>query len=213
MTPQELAKKHPVLYHITSAGAAKHILARGLLTTSDILDRWEVEAGYRLELTRCRRKTDVTLHHPDNGVIVVSNNEPLSELKLQSILDDGLTSGDWLEMLNSRVFFFVDQKQLSRLANSRSNSSLSKDVLVIDTKRLADAYFEKIEISPINSGNTNYDAVRRGRSTFTKLRGTSFELWRYSRGNKSADKISEVCIPSSILDVTDFVVEIREAKA
>ncbi len=213
MTPQELAKKHPKLYHITSAGAANSILANGLLTTRDILERWEVDTERRSHLLRCKRKADVTLHHPTHGPIVISNNDPLNETKLQSVLDDGLTIGDWLEMLNSRVFFFVNEKPLSSLANSRSNRALSKDVLVLDTKQLADAHFNTIEISPINSGNTNRDAARRGLRTFTKLRGVSFELWRYSRGNKSADTIKEVCIPNSVTEVANFVVEVREPGA
>ena len=116
-------------------------------------------------------------------------------------------------MLNSRVFFFVNEKQLNSLANSRSNRALSKEVLVLDTKQLADAHFNTIEISPINSGNTNHDAARRGLRTFTKLRGVSFELWRHSRGNKSADTIKEVCIPNSVTEVANFVVEVREAGA
>ncbi len=49
-----------------------------------------------------------------------------------------------------------------------------KRVLEIDTRSLADAYGASIEIVPINSGNTNYAAVRRGNGTFAPLISTDY---------------------------------------
>jgi hypothetical protein len=210
MTPEELSKLHPRLYHVTAAGAARTILDRGLLSTKEILERWEIPASSRSHLMTRRRSEAVQLDHPVHGRIVLNDNAPLNERKLANVLDDGLTPARWLEMLNSRVFFFATEKPLRQLIGARLNRHLAKDVLTLDTDRLARAYGEVMEIVPINSGNTNYAAARRGYATFASLLEADYRSWQRCRGNKSPDSIKEVSIRGSISNISEFVLEVTE---
>jgi hypothetical protein len=210
MTPQELSARHRTLFHVTPAGAARSILDSGLYSTKDILERWEAPMARRMELMTRRRRLPVPLDHPRHGRFVINDNAPLSEGKLARILDDGLTSGQWLEMLNSRVFFFTHKKVLERLTGARLNRDKTKDVLELDTERLAEAYGALMEIVPINSGNTNHQPARRGYATFAALFETDYQAWRRRRGKKSLDSIKEVAVRGSIPDIANFVVNVTE---
>jgi hypothetical protein len=210
MTPFLLAQIHPRLWHVTAAEAVPSIRARGLLTTADIVALWDVPQNERERLLTRRRPFPVTLSHAEHGPIVISDNAPLSEKKLGDVLDDGLTPADWLRMLNERVFFFADERPLHSLLGAKSNASRPKAIIEIDTRRLAEAYGEAIEIAPINSGNTNYAAQRRGLSTFAPLAGTDYERWQRARGRKQRDTIKEVAVRRSIPDIASFIAGPRE---
>ncbi|RJG43171.1 hypothetical protein D3Y55_02035 [Mesorhizobium sp. DCY119] len=160
-----------------------------------------------------RRPRAVALDHPKRGRVIINDNAPLHEGKLANVLDDGLTSGDWLEMLNSRVLFFVAGKPLRQLIGSVMNRGTAKDILELDTERLAQAYGDYMEIVPINSGNTNYNAVRRGYATFAALPETDYQVWRHRRAKCTPDSIKEVAIRGSIPDISDFVLKVIEGTA
>ncbi len=121
MTPDELATRHPRLYHVSEPGAHESIRQHGLLSTNAILDLFEVETQERQRLTTARRATAVPLKHPLYGTMILNDNLPLSEKALENCLDDGLTPSDWLRTLNSRVFFWVDEAGLQRLLGAKMN--------------------------------------------------------------------------------------------
>lgn len=210
MTPFQLAQLHPRLRHVTDAEAVPSIRAMGLLTAADIVAHWGVPEGERDQLLSRRRPRPVTLPHATYGPIVISDNAPLSEKKLKDVLDDGLTPADWLRMLNERVFFFTEERPLRSLLGAKLNVSRPKVTIDIDTRRLAEAYGDALEIVPINSGNTNYAAQRRGLSTFAPLARTDYQRWQRARGRKQHDTIKEVAVRRSIPDIANFIVGTRE---
>jgi hypothetical protein len=67
---------------------------------------WEETSGYDAveascaAITRQRRPECRMLTHPVHGEAIITDNRPLSETKLAACLDDGLTPGAWLEILN-----------------------------------------------------------------------------------------------------------------
>ncbi|WP_181164423.1 DUF7002 family protein [Amaricoccus solimangrovi] len=213
MTPDQLAQRHPHLFHVTGVEAVPSVLERGLLCSADIVDQWEVPPEDRDALLSRRRPSPVPLSHPRFGRIVINDNAPLSEPKLARVLDDGLTPPEWLRMLNQRVFFFTDRKPLEALRGARLNEKRPKSVIVVDTRALAEAYGRQMEIAPINSGNTNYAAARRGLSTFAPLPQTDFSVWRTGRGRKNPDRIREVAVRGSVRDLARFVVDVQEGAA
>jgi hypothetical protein len=135
---------------VTAADAVAGIRARGLMTTADIVARWDVPAGESDRLLAQRRPLPVTLSHPEYGTIVINDNAPLSEKKLADVLDDGLTPADWLRKLNERVFFFADERPLRSLLDAKLNASRPKAIIEIDTRGLAEAYGAAMEIAPID---------------------------------------------------------------
>ena len=208
MTPEDLSRRHPQLFHVTLPGAWDGIRRRGLLPTSGLLDLFEVAAGRRVLLERVRRPAAVPLHHPVHGTAVLNDQSPMTEAALGKCLDDGLAPGDWLALLNRRVFFWADEAGLDRLLHARANRARARTVLVVDTLRLAQAYAERIELSAINSGATLRKPARRGLATFTPLPALPYEAWRRKRGG--LDRILEVTVLEGVPDVARFVTEVRQ---
>jgi hypothetical protein len=211
MTPEELAERHPRLYHITESGAWPSIAQRGLLTTRRLLDQFERDPEQRAYLATRRRPHPVTLTHPVHGQVVLNDQGPLSEKALRGCLDDGLTPADWIAMLNDRVFFWADQSSLDRHLNSWKNHDRPCVILVVDTLSLARAHVEQVEICPINSGSAMRRPARRGLGTFAPLAAMSFEEWRRQRGQ--LDSIREVVVREGIADIRQHVREVRGSHA
>ena len=207
MTPEELASRHPKLYHMTSPGTWPAIKMRGLLPAVALLELHEDDEGRRLELSTRRRPIEVRLEHPVHGTAILNDNLPLSERALANCLDDGLTPRDWLRMLNERVFFWADANGLGRLLTARMNRTRSRQILVFDTLGLARAHADRVEISPINSGATIRKPARRGLTTFTPILAKSYDAWRRQRGQR--DRIVEVTIRGGVPDIARYLVDIQ----
>jgi hypothetical protein len=195
MTPAELASRHPRLYHITHPGAWPSIQAHGLMPVSSLLTLFEVPAAARMAIERARRPERVLLAHPIHGEAEITDNRPLSESALASRLDDGLTTVDWLTMLNRRVFFWAGRASYEPLLNARANRGRSKLLLEFDTASLANAYHGHMELTAFNTGSTQRGGPRRGLATFTPLAALDYAQWRRLRGR--LDRVREV----TVLDV------------
>lgn len=208
MTPEELAKKHPKLYHVTESGASQNIQRHGLLSTSRLLDLFEIPYLQRVNIETQRRPVPIVLDHPNHGRVTINDNTPLIETALRRCLDDSLIPSDWLRILNARVFFWASEESLSRLLNARLNRNKVKEVLVVNTLSLARAHAKSIELSAINSGVTFRRAARRGLSTFTPMMKYSYLEWVKLRGGR--DKIQEVTVLDGVYDITDHILDVRQ---
>ncbi|WP_428487926.1 DUF7002 family protein [Rhodopila sp.] len=207
MTPEELAARHPRLHHVTTPGAWTSISKLGLLSTSALLAVFEVEDARRVELTTKRRAAEVRLEHSVHDIAILNDNLPLSERALACCLDGGLLPGDWLRLLNTRVFFWPSIDSLARLLSAKMNRKRSREVLTFDTLGLVRAHAERVEISPINSGSTIRKSARRGADTLTPLLTQSYADWRRKRGGR--DHVLEVIVRDGIPDISQYLVGIR----
>jgi hypothetical protein len=208
MSPEQLHRLHPRLFHLTAAGSVQNILKHGLFATTEIVDRWDVREPQRATLLTSRRPQAVQLDHPQWGTAVINDNVPLHEGKLAKVLTDGLIPAQWLRMLNDRTFFFASDRALKALIGARLNRNVAKDVLVIETLSFARSYCDRMEIVPINSGNTMRKAATRGLSTFAPIKTTDYDIWRRQRRLSSPDTIKEVAVRGSIPDLRSFVIEV-----
>lgn len=206
MTPEELAERYPKLYHITEPHAWLGISQHGLLSTSRLLDLFEIENQREGEIKTKRRPTAVQIEHPRYGNAVINDNVPLIESALAKCLDDNLLPADWLRILNARVFFWPNEESLNRHLEARLNRNRTREVIIIDTLSLAKKHAEHIELSPINSGVTFRKAARRGLHTFTPLLKYSYSEWSKLRGGR--DKIQEVTVLNQVSDIVDHVIDV-----
>jgi hypothetical protein len=204
MTPEELAARHPYLYHVTTPGAWALIEKLGLLSSTELLRNFGYEAGDAQKLTAKRRPAEVPISCALHGNATLNDNSPLNEAALAKCLDDGLTPDDWLSMLNARVFFWADRNGLARLMNAQFNRGRAREVLVFDTLGLASAHARRMELSPINSGATIRKPARRGFSTFTPLLAKRYPDWRKQRGGN--DKILEITVTCGVPDIARYLV-------
>ncbi len=208
MTIDELARLHPYLFHVTTPGAWASIRQHGLLSTQRLLDLFDVEVELRQQLQTSRRAIAVPLHHAQYGDVVLNDNLPLTEKALSRCLDDGLTPGQWLAMLNERVFFWPDEAGLASMINARINRNRTREVLVIETARLPPVIADRMELCPINSGSTIRKPARRGLCTFTPISKYTYRDWQKLRGRR--DRIREVIIRDSLDAIENYVVEVRQ---
>jgi hypothetical protein len=206
MTPEELADRHPKLYHVTESGAWSSIKRNGLLSTRRLLDLFEIKNPQREILETKRRPAAVPIQHHHYGTAILNDNAPLSEEALAKCLDDHLTPADWLRILNARVFFWTNEESLNRHLGARLNRTRFREVMIVDTLSLAKAHLERIELSPINSGVTFRKAARRGMNTFTPLLKYSYSQWSIIRGRK--DKIQEVTVLDQVRDTESYVIDV-----
>lgn len=206
MTPEELATRHPHLYHVTEPGAWKNIKKNGLLSTTRLLDLFEIDKEKRTIIETKRRPSSIVIEHSHYGRAIINDNLPLNEKALAKCLDHGLTPADWLRILNSRVFFWASKDGLDRLLGARLNRDRVREVLVVDTLSLAKVYADQIELCPINSGATIRKAAQRGLNTFSPLGQYNFNEWRRLRGQ--SDHIREITVRDAVPDIANYILDV-----
>ena len=207
MSPEDLAARHPTLYHVTSPGMWPSIARHGLVPADQLAQLFGVDAATQSQLTRRRRAAEVLLHHPLHGTAFLTDNIPLSERALSVCLDDGLAPADWLAMLNARVFFWPDRESVDRLLGARANRNRPRQVLAFDTLGLVRAHAERVELSPINSGATIRKPARRGLATYTRLTALSYRDWQRARGGR--DTVREVVVRGGVPDIATYLLGIK----
>jgi hypothetical protein len=79
VTPEELAERHPRLFHVTLPKAVVGIRRHGLLSTSQLLDLFEVDATRRTHIGKSRRPARMDITHPVHGRATITDNLPLTE--------------------------------------------------------------------------------------------------------------------------------------
>jgi hypothetical protein len=133
------------------------------------------------------------------GEVTITDNGPLSESALLQCLDDGLQPADWLRLLNQRVFFWVDEKNVDIHLRASIRQCEERVVLVFDTLSVVKAYHRKVELAAINTGSTIRRPARRGVSTFAPAYQYTCREWQRLQGGR--DQIKELTVFDGIRDV------------
>jgi len=199
MTAEELAFRHPRLFHV-------NIKRHGLLSTSFLLDLFGIKGEQRATLEEKPRPISVPLENTKYGRVFLNDNVPLSEKALQKCLDDNLKPHEWLRLLNARVFFWPTEKSLKSILNARLNRTRAREIIIINTLSLAEVHSKRIELCPINSGSTLRKPARRGINIFTPLLRFSYKEWSKLRGGH--DHIHEITIKDHVLDIADHIIDV-----
>lgn len=173
VTPDELAAVYPRLYHMADAQSWESIRQHGLLSTSSLLDLFEVIKEERASIESRRRPESVPLKHTNHGRAVVRDQKPLIESKLEKSLE-GCTVEEWHRLLNRHVFFWLTKERLQTLLCARAYRNQPHIVLTLETLPFVRCYADSIVLSPMNSGNTQPIAHPRGPTTFRKMRDYPF---------------------------------------
>lgn len=174
ITPEDLAKMYPRLYHVTERGSWEGILKQGLLSTSSLLDLFRVDPALRTDIELRKRDRAHEIQDLVFGRAVIRDQKAIVESKLQSSLRD-CTPEEWDRLLNGRVFFWLTTDRLSTLLSAREYRGKPHTVLTLDTYSLATSYADHITLSPMNSGNTLPIAHPRGKSTFSRMKDYPFQ--------------------------------------
>jgi hypothetical protein len=210
MTVDQLVEYYPRLYHMATGGSWPTIQRHGLMPTAYIVTTSGLPSTEQAQLLTQRRPASVVLTHPTIGRVTVRDQAPLRQQFLDLALTD-MTEGEWLTLLNDRVFFWLHQDKLHRLLVARRYRSNEQDVLTVDTGRLVEAYENKIRLSPINSGATLYpNAPQRGSGTFLPIDQYPFTERR--RGRTPSEAITELAVIDGVPDLANFVISVEKRR-
>lgn len=210
MTLEELASNYPLLYHMAARDSWQSIRARGLLSTSALLDLFDVKGKRREAIEREHRPSTILLESPTIGRAVIRDQSPMSDAGLERALQDGLTPREWYEILNAKVYFWTNESRLNRLLGARAYRNDEHDVLIVKTASLLEKYAERVVLSPINSGCTKPFPHPRGRGTFLKSEQYPWDDWKRRRG--IADAVVEVAFEGGIPEVAEHVERVVRMK-
>jgi hypothetical protein len=173
VTPEELAQTYPQLYHMADAQSWNSIRKYGLLSTSALLDLFEVNGIRRVQLEARRRPMSEEITHAEHGRAIVRDQSPLVESKLLGCLKD-CTLEDWYCLLNRQVYFWLTKGRLQTLLCAQKYRDHAHIVLTLDTLDFARRYENRIVLSPMNSGNTQPIAHPRSPAIFKRMRDYPF---------------------------------------
>jgi hypothetical protein len=209
ITAERLAELYPCVYHMAEDGTWESIRDRGLLSTTALLDLYDIGGEQRFSIESRHRPESLAVTHPVYGPVVFRDQKPMRERSLENCLTN-MTPQQWYELLNRKVFFWATKERLLSLLSARAYRHRSHCVLTVDTAPLVAGYARSLRLSPINSGSTIYKPQQRGRQTFLPLRDYPFEDRRRKRGVKNA--IAEICVDRAVPNIADFVLRVVRMK-
>jgi hypothetical protein len=205
LTPAYIAQRLPRLYHMAEAGSWPSVQRHGLLSTSALLDLYEVVGAQRDAIESARRPESIAIHHPAHGTAWIRDNKPINETVLRRTLV-GMTEPEWYRTLNGRVFFWLSSKRLDRLREAPPYRDRVHDILTLNTAALLDAYAATVELAHLNSGAVHPGAkYTRGVGTFQPV---ATYPWRERLAVARHEPIVELTVPYSVPDAHRFVIDV-----
>ncbi|MCU1311491.1 MAG: uncharacterized protein JWO20_2616 [Candidatus Angelobacter sp.] len=211
MKIEDLIKHYPNLYHMAETGTWEAIKRHGLLSTSALLDLFEIRGNQRRIIETERRPQSVPITHPKHGRAVIRDQKPMHETGLLKCLQDGITPSQWYEVLNKRVFFWLSKDRLERLLSARAYKGKQHCVLTLKTEELLSNHAKAVTLCPINSGATLYIPQPRGKDTFQRIEDYPFEAWVDKRGVENA--VVELVVDYAVKDAERYVLKVDERMA
>lgn len=200
-----IAERWPRLYHMAEAGSWPSVERHGLLSTTALLDLFEVTGARRHAIESVRRPESISISHPDHGTAWIRDNKPINETVLRRTLV-GVSEAEWYRSLNSRVFFWLTTKRLDKLRNAPPYKARSHDVLTLDTEALLASYTGTVELAHLNSGAVHPSAnYPRGAGTFRTI---SDYPWQVRLAVAPQEPIVELTVPYALKNASTFVVDI-----
>jgi len=180
-------------------GSWPSIQRHGLLSTSALLDRFEISGAERFRLESRWRSRSETIRHHAYGSAVIRDQMPMREGELKPLLD-GMKPRAWYELINGKIFFWADLRGLKKLLCAVMYKDKAHCVLTVDTRTLLNRHMKDIWLTDQNSGSV-ISKRRRGLDTFKRVRDFG-SPW-----------VEEVAVDYVIPDVADLTLRVEEWKA
>lgn len=198
MDVADLWTRYPLVYHMATVDSWPSIRRLGLLSTTALLDLFEVTAERRNAIESRKRPQSVLIAHPQHGSVTIRDQKPLHDSMLARCLRGRVSVEDWHRLLNGRVFFWVDEKRLNDLRSARAYREQRQTVIFADTRRLVGRYASRIRLAHINTGATRSVVHFRDLETFQTIE------------QYDTRKVVELTIDRSVPDLAEFVVRVEE---
>jgi hypothetical protein len=205
MNIDRLIERYPRLYHMAEANTWDSIREFGLLSTTAILDLHQMEGDQRLPYESLHRPEMMTV--PANAVppMVLRDQKPMATERLQRVLINGVTTRQWYELLNRKVFFWATPERLHTLLNARHYRAIVHDVLTVDSASFFSAHEHQIELCHMNSGNTLPYLHPRDTTIFRSVAD-----YPAKRSGLPEKEVAEVTVAYSVSDIANHVLEVHQ---
>jgi len=188
-------------YHLVDASNWVSVQNYGLMSAQRLM-----EACGAIECDAPRR------HRPASrrlaSGVLIRDQRPMPPKALISCLRNGLTPQDWYELLNSKIFFWLDPRRLNRQRLACEASP--QVVLVVNASRLLMKYQGFASVTPINTGNALRSAAPRNLTTFVPYQRWLVDGWAHenipdARPRPRRHRPVELTISEAIPDILDYV--------
>lgn len=199
----ELIANCPTLYHMAECGSWPAIAKYGLLSTSALMDLYQVGGARRAKIELAHRPKSVAIAADGLPGAVIRDQIPMSDSGLKRALPPRLQPSDWYALLNSKVFFWLSLERLHKLTQAEAYRNHIHDVLEVDTRSLVTAHYERISLCPINSGCTKPMPHPRDENIFSSIPQYPYAYWRSRRGR--LERVVELAIDYSVPDIAAHV--------
>ena len=194
---------HPRLYHLAEPGGWVGVKRNGLLSTSALLDLYQIRDKKRHALESLRRPATTKLTRPGFPDAFVRDQKPMSDSTLRDCLPSNISPHEWYEFLNSKVFFWLGRDRLFRM--SRAYADAAREVIILDTRALVDAYHDRISLSHMNSGCSIPWKHKRSFDTFRRIADYPIRQRRRTA--------AELCVDDAVPNAFRFVQSVIEIQS
>lgn len=205
MTPEDMTRKYPFLYHMAELSSWPSIQRHGLLSTSALLDLYEITGPTRAQIESRWRPARVPLTHPTYGEAFIRDQLPMPEDKLRGCLVD-MTTRQWYELINGKTFFWPEETPMGWMLNASPYRGREHAVIVVATRSLLSHHAGSVTLSAINSGSV-YPAKATGRSR--QRGGNTFQLM----DDYTTPWVSEVAVEYSVPNIEDLAIRVEARQA
>jgi len=189
---------------MAESGSWSNIREHGLLSTSALLDLFNITGEERDAIESHQRRESVMIGDPPLGPVVIRDQIVLNENALRENLD-GMSTTEYFRLLNGKVFFWVRRERLERLLNGKQYRNRAHDVLTVDTRNLILHHYDGTSLSRINSG-AFFGSGRRGVGTFKRIDDYPFEELKKKQ---KVDAVVELAVDYAVKDISALTTKVE----
>lgn len=197
---EQFISRYPKLFHMAEQGSWPNIQRHGLLSTTALLDLFEITGAPRFAIESQWRPRSVAVEHQVHGSAVIRDQGPMPPDSLKNVLVN-MTPQQWYEFINRKSFFWVSEERLQRLLGAALYRNKPHDVITVDTRSLVERHLERITLSPFNSGVSKFDSRARGLDTFQAMK-----MFLAVGGNRP---VVELAVDYSVPDIGDLAISVN----
>jgi len=198
-------------FHIADAENWPSIQRHGLFSTSRLIARDRLQ-GDAASPFAGHRATGMRL--PSGALI--RDQSPMPPGALRRCLDAGLTPQDWYDLVNAKVYFWLNQDRLDR--HLAACGARAQVLVAVDLPALLERHGHAAFLTPFNVGNARRRPATRGGRSFVPLAAWLADRWlsEAESGRPARSRShppAEIAIEDSVPDLADFVLDARPVPA
>ncbi|WP_285560439.1 DUF7002 family protein [Actinoplanes regularis] len=202
MDVEELIERHPRVFHTMSAAAWPSVKRHGLQSTRRLIDLFGLDAAERDRLLSSPRRQSTVLRAPGLPPAVIRDQKPMKFIAEK--IDPDSSLAEYLDAINSRVFFWASGERLERLRQAKEYRSEDQVVLHVDTRALVERHGPRIELCRLNSGAvTQKNHPVRGHRSWLPIADYPYDEYRRRHGRDGA--LVEVTVLDAVPDILDLI--------